>query len=60
MAAAPQKLPRPSQEASAPQSSNLAKESLMRNLIILTFVLALIVAPVAVTAQTGGDLFKAK
>ncbi len=32
----------------------------MRNFVILTFVLALIVAPMKMTAQAGGDLFKAK
>ncbi len=32
----------------------------MKRFIVLLFVLALIVAPFTMSAQTGGDLFKAK
>jgi mono/diheme cytochrome c family protein len=32
----------------------------MKRFIVLLFVLALIVAPITMSAQTGGDLFKAK
>ena len=32
----------------------------MKRFIVLLFVLALIVAPLTMSAQTGGDLFKAK